>query len=138
MQSPFLEGRSVLLSFPSHLAPERIVFVLREMEPEAWINNGSCYTIQLRAPGLEKILASVLTAEASAEHWTLKDRFVLANETLDGFVAAGCDGMAFFFTWLRMSSNRLLTWARRSAYQSKDIAWMQKVIAERVSDKVRR
>jgi hypothetical protein len=46
--------------------------------------------------------------------------------------------MAFLFTWLRLSSQKLLTWSRRSNYQSKDIAWVQKVTAERVSDKVRR
>jgi hypothetical protein len=45
--------------------------------------------------------------------------------------------MAFLFTWLRFSAQKLLTWSRRSNYQSKDIAWVQKVTAERVSDKVR-
>lgn len=44
--------------------------------------------------------------------------------------------MAFVFTWLRMSSNKLLTWARRANYQSKDIAWMQKVTSERMTEKV--
>lgn len=52
--------------------------------------------------------------------------------------AAGPDGMGFIFTWLRMSSSKILTWARRSNYQSKDIAWMQKVTSERMTDKVRR
>jgi alpha-glucan,water dikinase len=46
-------------------------------------------------------------------------RFVLANDVLDGFAAAGEEGMAFLFTWLRMSSNKILTWARRANYQSK-------------------
>jgi alpha-glucan,water dikinase len=40
------------------------------------------------------------------------------------------------FTWLRMSSSKILTWARRSNYQSKDIAWMQKVTSERMTEKV--
>lgn len=31
----------------------------------------------------------------------------------------GPEGMSFLFTWLRMSSNKLLTWARRANYQSK-------------------
>jgi hypothetical protein len=44
---------------------------------------------------------------------------VLANDVLDGFAAAGEEGMAFLFTWLRMSSNKILTWARRANYQSK-------------------
>lgn len=46
--------------------------------------------------------------------------------------------MSFVFTWLRLSSSKLLTWARRSNYQSKDIAWMQKVISGRMAEKVRR
>jgi alpha-glucan,water dikinase len=50
---------------------------------------------------------------------------------------AGADGMGFVFTWLRMSSSKILTWARRSNYQSKDIAWMQKVTSERMTEKVR-
>jgi alpha-glucan,water dikinase len=44
--------------------------------------------------------------------------------------------MGFVFTWLRMSSSKILTWARRSNYQSKDIAWMQKVTSERMTEKV--
>ena len=44
--------------------------------------------------------------------------------------------MSFMFTWLRLSSNKILTWARKSNYQSKDIAWMQKVVSERMTDKV--
>jgi hypothetical protein len=51
---------------------------------------------------------------------------------------AGADGMGFVFTWLRMSSSKILTWARRSNYQSKDIAWMQKVTSERMTEKVGR
>jgi hypothetical protein len=46
--------------------------------------------------------------------------------------------MGFVFTWLRMSSSKILTWARRSNYQSKDIAWMQKVTSERMTEKVGR
>jgi hypothetical protein len=33
--------------------------------------------------------------------------------------APGAEGMSFLFTWLRMSSNKILTWARRANYQSK-------------------
>lgn len=45
--------------------------------------------------------------------------------------------MALLFAWLRLSALKLLPWARRSAYQSKDIAWTQKVTSERIADKVR-
>ncbi len=45
--------------------------------------------------------------------------------------------MAFIATWLRLSSNKQLTWYRRSARQGKDIAHSQKVLAQRMADKVR-
>ena len=44
--------------------------------------------------------------------------------------------MAFIATWLRLSSNKQLTWYRRSARQGKDIAHSQKVLAQRMADKV--
>lgn len=44
--------------------------------------------------------------------------------------------MAFIATWLRLSSNKQLTWYRRSARQGKDIAHTQKVLAQRMADKV--
>lgn len=45
--------------------------------------------------------------------------------------------MGFMFTWLRLSSLRQLDWYRRSNYQSKDIAHVQKHLAERMAFKVR-
>lgn len=45
--------------------------------------------------------------------------------------------MAFIFTWLRLSSTRVLDWYRRANFQPKDIAHMQKYCGERMSDKVR-
>jgi hypothetical protein len=47
VQTHFRDGRSVWLHFPAHQAPERIVFVLKELSPENWINNGSCYSVQV-------------------------------------------------------------------------------------------
>ena len=44
--------------------------------------------------------------------------------------------MAFIATWLRLSSNKQLTWYRKSARQGKDIAHSQKVLAQRMADKV--
>lgn len=137
VQTPFEGNRLVRLSFSKADAPERIVFVLKELDPENWINNGSCYSVQLKPAGVSQLLQRVLDQEGNASHWSLKDRFVLANDVLDGFAAAGGEGMAFVFTWLRMSSNKLLTWARRANYQSKDITWMQKVVSSRMTDKAR-
>ena len=74
-------------------------------------------------------------AESEHTHWSLLSRFVLANEVLDAADAAGAPGMAFVLTWLRLSSAKLLDWSRRSNYQSKDIAWTQKVISERMAAK---
>jgi alpha-glucan,water dikinase len=49
---------------------------------------------------------------------------------------AGPSGAAFMFVWLRLSSQKLLDWARKGNYQPKDMAWTQKVIAERITEKV--
>lgn len=51
-------------------------------------------------------------------------------------LTAGPVGMAFVATWLRLSSNKQLTWYRKSARQGKDIAHSQKVLAQRMADKV--
>jgi alpha-glucan, water dikinase len=53
------------------------------------------------------------------------------------FTASGPEGMSFVFTWLRLSSLRQLDWYRNSNYQSKDIAHVSKVLAERMADKAR-
>lgn len=47
VQTPFEGGRMVRLHFSKQDAPERIVFVLKELQPENWINNGSCYSVQV-------------------------------------------------------------------------------------------
>ena len=65
------------------------MFVLKELEPESWINNGSCYGVQLKPPGLRDLVEKVVNTEANAEHWSLKDRLALANDVLDGAIAAG-------------------------------------------------
>ena len=44
--------------------------------------------------------------------------------------------MAFMLTWLRLSTNRQLDWYRNSSHQSKDIAHVQKTLAQRMADKV--
>lgn len=46
-------------------------------------------------------------------------------------------GMAFIAVWLRLSHLRQLDWYRNSSHQSKDIAHVQKVVAQRMADKVR-
>ena len=44
--------------------------------------------------------------------------------------------MAFMLVWLRLSTNRQLDWYRNSSHQSKDIAHVQKMLAQRMADKV--
>lgn len=48
----------------------------------------------------------------------------------------GPTGMSFILTWLRLSTNRQLDWYRNSSHQSKDIAHVQKTLAQRMADKV--
>lgn len=44
--------------------------------------------------------------------------------------------MAFILVWLRLSNLRQLDWYRNSSHQSKDIAHVQKTLAQRMADKV--
>lgn len=46
--------------------------------------------------------------------------------------------MALVMVWLRLSTSRQLPWYKNSSYQSKDIAHVQKALAQRMADKVRR
>jgi hypothetical protein len=47
-QTRFEGGRRIVLQFSGEECPERIVFVLKELSPENWINNGSSFNIQVR------------------------------------------------------------------------------------------
>ncbi len=58
-------------------------------------------------------LVQVIAAEATYTHWSLFQRFCLAIEVLDAADAAGPEGMALIFTWLRLSSQRVLDWYRK-------------------------
>lgn len=111
--------------------------MLRETDPENWINNGGFYTAQLKQPDVGDVTGRVLAIEGGDGGWSLLNRLGMAVELLDALDAAGPRGMAFLFVWLRLSSQKLLPWARRANYQSKDIAWVQKVAAERIADKAR-
>lgn len=44
--------------------------------------------------------------------------------------------MSLVFTWLRLSSTRQLPWYKNSNYQSKDIAHVQKAVAQNMAEKV--
>ena len=48
----------------------------------------------------------------------------------------GGEGMALVYVWLRLSTLKQLDWHRGSSYQSKDIAHVQKALAQRMADKV--
>ncbi|KAK9807043.1 hypothetical protein WJX72_011773 [[Myrmecia] bisecta] len=138
VQTPIPEGQPLVISFPEDSCPNRVVFVLKETQPEAWINNGGCdFAAQLKPPGVRDVIDKVIAAEATYSNWGLHNRFVLANEILDAAEAAGPPGMAFILVWMRLSTLKQLDWYRNSSYQSKDIAHVQKVIAQRMADKAR-
>lgn len=136
-QTPFTNGTSVQIVFPDEgNVPQKIVFVLKE--GEKWINgSGSDFTAQIKPPDVTDIVSTILEAESSSEHWSLFNRFIMALQVLEGLDAAGPPGMAMLLTWLRLSGMRQLDWYRNSNYQSKDIAHVQKSLAQSVADKAR-
>lgn len=138
VQSRFQGGKTVKITFSEAECPNRVVFVLKELEPENWINNnGPGYAVQLKAPDLSTVVNKVIAAESEYSHWSLFQRFVLLNEVTDAAEAAGPSGFAFLYTWMRLSAQKKLDWYRLSNYQSKDIAHLQKVVAQRMTDKAR-
>ena len=72
------------------VAPCRLVFVLKETNPERWVSNGSTdFAVQLKAPDFSDVARKALEAEGSSSHWSLFDRFCLAIELLDAADSAG-------------------------------------------------
>lgn len=70
----------------------RVVWVLKELEPENWVHNGGTdFAVQLKPPSAADVLGKVLTAEGTYTHWSLFNRFILANEILDAADSAGRD-----------------------------------------------
>lgn len=68
----------------------RVVWVLKELEPENWVHNGGTdFAVQLKPPSVSDVLGKVLTAEGTYSHWSLFNRFILANEILDAADSAG-------------------------------------------------
>ncbi len=49
-----------VLSVLQALCSQKIVFVLKEMNPEAWINDGGTdFTVHLKPPGLDSVATKV-------------------------------------------------------------------------------
>ncbi|PSC73883.1 ABC transporter A family member 2 isoform B [Micractinium conductrix] len=137
VQTPLGDGGTRLLfNFPAAACPQRLVFVIKD--GEKWSNSGGGdFVAHLKPPNRNEVESKVLEAEATFSHWSLFNRFVMAAQMLDAADAAGPAGMGFFFTWLRLSTLRQLDWYRNSNYQSKDIAHVQKHLAERMAFKAR-
>ena len=80
----------------SDVAPfRRVVGVLKALPPENWIHNGGTdFAVQLKPPSASDVLGKVLTAEGTYTHWSLFNRFILANEILDAADSAGIDSFS--------------------------------------------
>lgn len=118
----------LVITFPVDQAPSRLVFVLKE--GETWINNSGDFSIQLKSPGIQELVDTVVAAETTFDRWSLFSRLTLARQLLDAAVATGPSAMALILVWLRYSSLRLLPWYKGTNYQSKDAAHVQKTLAQ--------
>ena len=68
----------------------RLVFVLKQTQPEKWVNNGGAdFAVQIKPPSAEDIVAKVVNAEATYTHWSLFNRFCMALEVLDAADSVG-------------------------------------------------
>lgn len=133
VQTPLDSDGRVVIRFPSESCPSKIVFVLKE--GEKWTSNGAGdFVVYLKPPGADEIMTTVFAAETEYERWSLFDRVNLATSLVDAAIAAGPPGMGFIFTWLRLSSMKVLPWYKGSNYQSKDAAHAQKVLAQKMAN----
>jgi hypothetical protein len=58
----------VLLRRHQESCPNRIVWVLRESEPERWISNGGDFVAYLKPPGVDDIISKVALSAVKARH----------------------------------------------------------------------
>ena len=139
VQTPFDESGTVEIELPSSAdtLPTSLVFVIKELEPERWISGSGQFTLILKQPDASSIAKKIITAESEYSNWSLFNRLCLSLEVLDAASLSGPEGMALIFTWLRLSSTRVLPWYKNSNYQSKDIAHVQKAVAQAMSAKAR-
>jgi hypothetical protein len=80
----------VTLVFPEAICPERFVFVLHQLESDAWVrDHGANFSLQLRSPCLGDLVEGVLAAEGGYEHWGLLHRLQRVLELLDNAESAG-------------------------------------------------
>ena len=69
--------------------------MLKETAPERWLSSGGGdFVAQLKPPDASALISKVITAEATYSHWSLFNRFCLANELLDAADAAGVPPLA--------------------------------------------
>jgi hypothetical protein len=80
----------VTLVFPEAICPERFVFVLHQLESDAWVrDHGANFSLQLRSPCLGDLVEGVLAAEGGYEQWGLLHRLQRVLELLDNAESAG-------------------------------------------------
>ncbi|GFH24949.1 carbohydrate-Binding Module Family 45, partial [Haematococcus lacustris] len=78
-QTPFAADGRLRLVLPEAQCPPSLVFVLKETQPEAWINDGGTdFRVQLKPPGLANLVDKVVEAESTYTHWSLFNRFCMA------------------------------------------------------------
>lgn len=64
--------------------------MLKQTQPEKWINNGGTdFSVQIKPPSAEDLVAKVVNAEATYTHWSLFNRFCMALEVLDAADSVG-------------------------------------------------
>lgn len=64
--------------------------MLKETQPENWLNSGAGdFVAQLKPPDLANLVDKVVSAESTYTHWSLFNRFCMANDILDAADAAG-------------------------------------------------
>jgi alpha-glucan,water dikinase len=146
-QTPFSssDGLSRLcLEIPEAEAPMGLQFVLKQVEPNRWLNDrGGNFFVPIRidyekkacaaSPELADIASQIIQAEMSRNSWTLMHRFNLCHELLEP-VADSPDGLALLFVWLRYSALRQLTWQRNYNTKPRELSHAEDRLTQKLAN----
>jgi alpha-glucan,water dikinase len=146
VQTPFAlrDGLNQLrLEISEAEAPMGLQFVLKQVEPNRWLNDrGGNFFVPVRidyenkacaaSPELADIADRIIKAEMSRNSWTLMHRFNLCHDLLDE-VADSVDGLALLFIWLRYSALRQLTWQRNYNTKPRELSHAEDRLTQKLA-----
>jgi alpha-glucan, water dikinase len=152
VQSRFQEkdGRDRLLfktDRPTEISS--IDFVLFFPADQRWDDNGGRnYRVEVplvpppesvAGPGMshETVTRQIVQNETGRNSWTLRHRFDLCHDLIDGIPGGDEEGLALIFVWLRFSAIRQLDWQRNYNTKPRELGHSLDRLTRKLADRFR-